>query len=123
MVIRTSDLKSRKSRPSRPSKTSEKSKSGSENEEEDMMPPVDRPFNTGLDDDLETILETDQESNYMTTARTDQKPAETKRLSKKSDIVHNQSLVQPSDPDVLCQSMMDRSLNNSSFMLNDNNLP
>jgi hypothetical protein len=58
------------------------------------MPPVDRPFNTGLDDDLETILETDQESNYMTTARTEQKPAETKRtLSKKSDVVHNQSLI------------------------------
>ena len=27
-------------------------------------------FNHGLEDDLETILETDQESNYMTTART-----------------------------------------------------
>ena len=86
-MIRTSDLKSRKSRPSRPSKTSDKS--GSENEEEDMMPPVERPFNTGLDDDLETILETDQESNYMTTARTDQKRLENKPVSKKSDIVHN----------------------------------
>ena len=30
----------------------------------------DRPMPTGLEDDLETILETDQESNYMTTART-----------------------------------------------------
>lgn len=31
-----------------------------------------QPFPTGLESDLETILETDQESNYMTTARTNQ---------------------------------------------------
>lgn len=29
-----------------------------------------QPIPTGLDSDLETILETDQESNFMTTART-----------------------------------------------------
>jgi hypothetical protein len=33
-----------------------------------VMP--NQPMQTGLEDDLETILETDQESNYMTTART-----------------------------------------------------
>ena len=32
--------------------------------------PNEQPFPTGLESDLETILETDQESNYMTTART-----------------------------------------------------
>lgn len=102
---RTSDVR-QKSRPSRPSKTSAgkaSEKSGSGEDDEDLMPPVDRPFaGTGLDDDLETILETDQESNYMTTARTDQKPGESKPISKKSDVVHNQSLVQQPDPDVMC---------------------
>jgi len=34
--------------------------------------PNEQPFPTGLESDLETILETDQESNYMTTARTNQ---------------------------------------------------
>lgn len=29
-----------------------------------------QPIPTGLESDLETILETDQESNFMTTART-----------------------------------------------------
>lgn len=33
-----------------------------------VMP--NQPMQTRLEDDLETILETDQESNYMTTART-----------------------------------------------------
>jgi hypothetical protein len=38
--------------------------------QDDAQMPNEQPFPTGLESDLETILETDQESNYMTTART-----------------------------------------------------
>ena len=39
-----------------------------------------QPLPTGLESDLETILETDQESNFMTTARTNRQRSATNTL-------------------------------------------
>jgi hypothetical protein len=102
-----------------------------------------QPIPTGLEDDLETILETDQESNYMTTARTNlqksqiegQVPSQGKSGSgarsgqnlNQSQLKLNESIAQipelPDEDKPLNQSVMDRSPNNSSFILNDNPLP
>ena len=70
---------------------------------------------TALDSDLETILETDQESNYMTTARTQQKVAQQKKNA-------DHRLAAPSQtsgkhPNPLYSSL--NSLDGSSFILND----
>ena len=80
--------------------------------------------------DLDTIMETDQESNYMTTARTNALPSMAPSEHEKSEVKEIEVKEIPVNRgpsnvnETWNQTMMNQtinSLNDTSFMLTDNN--
>lgn len=87
---------------------------------EEHLPPNDPPFVCGLESDLETILETDQESNYMTTARTIPQQAKPANPGPQAN-QKQQPLPEKKKEQQIILDQTITSLNNSSFFFNDNN--